>query len=368
MTDIFENPYLKEQIITYIGNKRLLLPNINRHIENIKAETGKDRLVSADLFSGSGIVARLLKLHSSLVIANDLEKYSRILNECYLSNKEEFSEEDYDRQYALLEESLKNPQRGIISELYSPENDGDIKEGERVFYTSKNARIIDTVRNAVCGMDEHLQKFFLAPLLYEASVHTNTSGVFKGFYKDSKTGIGKFGGNGENALTRILGDITVRKPVLSPVSSEYLVFQKDAADLTKELKGLDIAYIDPPYNQHPYGSNYFMLNVIAENVFPEKISAVSGIPEGWNRSDYNKKKLVHSALEDLISDLDAEYLIISYNSEGFVAFDEMTDLLSKYGRLTTEEIYYNTFRGCRNLHARPKHVSEYLFVLKKGGR
>ena len=102
--------------------------------------------------------------------------------------------------------------------------------------------------------------------------------------------------------------------------------------------------------------------------FPEKISAVSGIPEGWNRSDYNKKKLVHSALEDLISGLDAEYLIISYNSEGFVAFDEMTDLLSKYGRLTTEEIYYNTFRGCRNLHARPKHVSEYLFVLKKGGR
>ena len=46
---------------------------------------------------------------------------------------------------------------------------------------------IDTIRKAIDSVPESYKKFFLAPLLYEASVHTNTSGVFKGFYKDKNT-------------------------------------------------------------------------------------------------------------------------------------------------------------------------------------
>ena len=57
-----ENPdFLTSQIITYIGNKRALLKDIDGQVEFVKSRLGKNRLVCADLFSGSGIVARLLK-------------------------------------------------------------------------------------------------------------------------------------------------------------------------------------------------------------------------------------------------------------------------------------------------------------------
>ena len=57
-------PYLSKQIITYMGNKRKLLPHINSVIEDIKSCLGNKELVCGDGFSGSGIVSRLLKLHS----------------------------------------------------------------------------------------------------------------------------------------------------------------------------------------------------------------------------------------------------------------------------------------------------------------
>ncbi|MBP5359729.1 MAG: DNA modification methylase, partial [Treponema sp.] len=60
-----------------------------------------------------------------------------------------------------------------------------------------------------------------------------------------------------------------------------------------------------------------------------------------------------------------KYIIISYNSEGFISFEEMFEMLQKYGEVKTVEIPYNTFRGSRNLRSRDTYVSEYLFVLKK---
>src|SRR5687768_3142522 len=82
-----EDPrFLQEQIITYIGNKRALLPFIGRGVEEVKRRLGKSRLRVLDLFSGSGVVARFLKQHAEHLAVNDLESYSRVTNECYLSN------------------------------------------------------------------------------------------------------------------------------------------------------------------------------------------------------------------------------------------------------------------------------------------
>ena len=72
-------------------------------------------------------------------------------------------------------------------------------------------------------------------------------------------------------------------------------------------------------------------------------------------------------MEQIIAALDTKYAIISYNSEGFISFDQMVKMLQKYGEVKTVEINYNTFRGSRNLQNRSIHVSEYLFVLKKQG-
>jgi adenine-specific DNA-methyltransferase len=86
--EIEENPdYLNSQLITYIGNKRALLDFIGTAIDTVKQRVGKKRIIALDLFSGSGIVARFLKRHAELLIANDLEEYSYVTNQCYLANR-----------------------------------------------------------------------------------------------------------------------------------------------------------------------------------------------------------------------------------------------------------------------------------------
>lgn len=360
--------FLATQLITYIGNKRKIIGEIEKEIELISEKSGKEKLVCTDLFSGSGIVARMLKRHSSKLIVNDLENYSSVINSCYLINKKDFPKDEFEYLRKKIEDSCRLEKLpGIISMNYAPQDDDNIKKGERVFYTHQNAVLIDTYRTLIDKFvpDENLRKFFLAPLITEASVHVNTSGVFKGFYKDKNTGIGCFGAAGKNALTRIFGRIELKEPVFSNFESDLEIYQKDTVSLSKELKDLDIAYLDPPYNQHPYGSNYFMLNLILKNKLDVEISKISGITQGWNRSVFNKPYSALKSMEEIVSSLDSKFIVISYNSEGFISFEEMSEMLKKYGKLKTVEIAYNTFRGSRNLRNRDIHVSEYLFILEK---
>lgn len=359
--------YLSEQIITYLGNKRRLLGEIENEVTSIKDELGKDSLITADIFSGSGIVARMLKQYSSIIYTNDMEKYSCIINDCYLSNKQDIDWEEYGRLKNKLDRILddKDYVTGVISENYSPEDDNDIKEGERVFYTNENARIIDTTRKFISeNVSLDMQPYFLAPLLYEASVHVNTSGVFKGFYKSKVKNVGKFGGEGENALDRIMGKITIQKPVLSNFYCIHHSYQMDSNELVTVLPECDVIYIDPPYNQHPYGSNYFMLNTIIENHIGNNISKVAGIPDDWNKSSYNKRNDAIYAMSGLIKGLNTKYAIVSYSSDGFISYDEMMNILSNNGEVRVKEIVYPTFRGSRNLQNREKHVKEYIFTIK----
>ena len=80
------NTFLTSQIITYMGNKRKLLPNLSNVLDIIKKELNQDTITCADAFSGSGIVSRLLKLKSSHIYVNDIAGYSSTLNNCFLSN------------------------------------------------------------------------------------------------------------------------------------------------------------------------------------------------------------------------------------------------------------------------------------------
>ncbi len=367
MGTLDDSLFLKNQVLTYIGNKRKFLNVIEEAIVIILNALNKDKLITLDLFSGSGIVARLLKGYSKTIIANDLEDYSYLINQCYLSNKDEL---DIDLFNSYLKEInnhiLSNPISGLISKNYAPLDDTDIKEKERVFYTRENAMYIDSYRYYV---DELVplsyRKFFLAPLLVEASIHVNTCGIFKSFYKDKKTGIGIFGGSNENNLDRIKGKINIQAPILSNHECEYMVYKEDANELVNSLPLVDVAYLDPPYNEHPYGSNYFMLNLILENKINGELSSVVGIPSTWNRSNYNYMKTAYKSLYDLIKKLKARYILLSYNDEGFISFQEIKDMLSSFGEVEIKQIPYITFKGCRNLLNRNIHTHEYLFILKK---
>jgi len=366
-TSILEkNEYLTQQLITYIGNKRSLLGFIGNGIKIVQNKLNKNKIKMFDVFSGSGITARYFKQFSELLIANDLEKYSCVINQCYLSNENEIDFLSLRGYYQELTAKTKNELiRGIISDLYAPEDDNNIKPDERVFYTSRNAMFIDTVRQLIEKIPENYQKFFLAPLLSEASIHVNTSGVYKGFYKNKETGIGQFGGKNKDALFRIKGDIKLPFPVFSNFNCDTIICSDDSNKIISTLPEVDIAYLDPPYNQHPYGSNYFMLNLILDYKYPENTSKISGIPENWNRSSYNKENRALNALTYLIENIKAKFALISFNSEGFITTDQMKSMLKKFGKLEVLETKYNTFRGSRNLNTRGIHVKEYLYLLEK---
>jgi len=362
-----ESPdYLKRQLITYLGNKRALLGPINDAVQTVKRRLGSSTLSASDLFTGTGVVARSLKRHCDRLIVNDLEAYARVTAACYLANRGNVDRAAVaDAVRHVDARARDHPEPGYITELYSPRDDDDPQPGERVFYTRRNAMVLDTARRAIDDLPAGLRPFVLAPLLAQASVHVNTSGVFKGFYKDPATGRGKFGGAAGNALTRIRGDIALEAPVLSRFDCDTEIHQTDANAVARELPAVDLAYLDPPYNQHPYGSNYFMLNLLVDGRRPADVSRVSGIPRDWNRSAYNRRTHALPAFRNLLENLNAKFVLVSFNSEGFISHEQMTTLLASRGRVTTVETTYNAFRGSRNLRGRPLHVTEYLYLLER---
>ena len=262
----FSSDFYTKHLITYIGNKRALLPFINSGIETVKKSLGIDKLFCLDGFAGSGVVSRLLKHHSRILHSNDIENYSYIINQCYLSNKSDIDEKYIKNILDILNNiPEKDLYEGFITKNYSPKNDDDIKEGERVFY-----------------------------------------------------------------LTRIKGKIFLENPVFSEEECEVRVFNQDINELIKktENQNYDLVYYDPPYNQHPYGSNYFMLNIIANPSEEIEIqTGVSGIAKDWYKSAYNKKDAAIVALEDLIKNTKSKYILISYNNEGIIPFDTFKDIL-----------------------------------------
>ena len=358
--------YLTDNLITYIGNKRKLLNFLDSGFQKVISKLNKDKITALDGFSGSGIVSRLLKKYCSTLYINDLELYSYIINKCYLSN---VSMEDYDLIVKTIDElnNIKDDDlyESFITKNYSPIDDNDIKENERVFYTHKNAVKIDSIKRIIFNtIPEDYRHYYLAPLLVQASIHTNTSGVFKGFHK--KDGIGHFGGKAENCLERIKGDIHLEYPIFFNNDCDIKIYQKDINELVKELPEVDMVYYDPPYNQHPYGSNYFMLNIIAnENEEADIQDGVSGIIKDWNKSNYNKRNEALESMDELIKNTKSKYILISYNNEGIIPMDAFESLLKKYGNVEMLKQEYNTYRGSRNLNNRNKKVDELLWILEK---
>lgn len=361
--------FLTEQLITYIGNKRALLDFIGESINDVKQELGLNKLVTFDGFAGSGVVSRYLKQHSSKVYSNDLEKYSSHITKSYLTNKSDIDYKLLSEMVTYLNENKFTTDfgPGIIEKYYAPKNTFNIEFGERCFFTNENAKIIDNIRRLIEGLQvsQIYKDLLLSVLIHKASVHTNTSGVFKGFYKSKESGIGKFGGDGENALNRIMGEIEMEINVLSNFECDSVVFNDDTNEVVKKLEDVNLTYYDPPYNQHPYSSNYHILNTIMLYEEPKEISKVAGIPKDWNKSDYNYKKNAENSLNELILNTKSDFILLSYNNEGIIHMDKVYEIMSSYGTLELRTKEYNTFRGSRNLKDRNNKVDELLYLLKK---
>lgn len=334
--------YVHQPMITYIGNKRKLVDKIEEIVKNLKPNS------CADAFSGSGVVSRMLLTHSEKLFVNDLEEYCEVISNCFLKTPSWADQDEIDMHLTAMNRCPDVS--GFITDMYASE--------ERSFYTPENGRRIDGMLDYIeKNVPERLKHYCLGPLLVKASIHTNTSGVFKGFHK------GGWGGKGGHAQDRITKRIIVDIPVWYE-SRDVEVYRKDACDFLRDLPKVDLIYLDPPYNQHPYGSNYFMLNLICKNERPQTVSKVSGIPGNWNKSQYNYKNKIRDAMELTLklSTEKAKHTLVSYNNEGFITPNEWEDILKPY-KYEKIEIDYNAYRGSRNLKNRPTKVTEFLFVI-----
>ena len=358
--------YVYQTMLTCIGNKRKLVKNIRSVMEELMVLLNKDKLNIVDGFAGSSVVSRELTYIADTLYTNDMELYAYLMAYCYLVQPTEKERILFHIQQ-MNDLAEKGPYfEGIISKLYAPKDTLSVKEGERCFYTRENALIIDTLRKYIHEKVEHeLVNYCLVPLLNKASIHTNTAGVFKGFYK--KGNIGCFGGAGEFALSRIMKPIRLDVPIWNPSSYTAIPSNKDINVLIQEIPdNIDVMYLDPPYNQHPYGSNYFMLNVIAKNEEPLELSKVSGIPTDWNKSNYNSHTTAVESMKHLmtIGLQKSKYLLISYNNEGIITDEDWKVLFSPY-EVKKYEVDYDTFKGCRNLKDRSNKVVEIMYLVSK---
>ena len=365
--------FVYQTMLTCIGNKRKLVKNIRKIVEDeIKSVLGKNKLNIVDGFAGSSVVSRELSYVADTIYINDLEYYSYLMAQCYLVNPDKEQRvriEGHIREMNCV--ALNGPffEDGIIAKLYAPKDTKNIKEGERCFYTRENALIIDTLRKYIEDrVEKDIVSYCLVPLLNKASIHTNTCGVFKGFYKNGE--VGCFGGKGQFALSRIMKPIQLDMPMWNDDEKfSAIVSNKDINQLVEELPcgTVDVIYLDPPYNQHPYGSNYFMLNVIAKNQEPTSISKVSGIPANWNKSNYNTRSAAVKSMKHLI-DIGlqkSKYLIISYNNEGIIQPNDWT-VLFQHHNVKKFEVPYDTFKGSRNLNNRNNKVVEIMYLVGHG--
>ena len=366
MTDTF----IHQKMITYLGNKRKLIPEIESILQEVCQVLQKDKLNLLDGFAGSSVVSRLFTKYADKLYSNDLELYSMIMNQCFLIQPEDFQMKMIRHHIHTMNElAEKGPYKeGIICKLYAPKDSDNIQKGERCFYTRENALIIDTLRDYIeSSVESHLFAYCITPLLIQASIHVNTSGVFLGFHKNKQTGIGQWGGTAENDLKRIKGLIRLEMPVWSRFTYQPHITKKDINHLIDDLPStFDLIYLDPPYNMHGYSNNYFMFNIIIENKAPEKVSNVSGIPVDWNRSMYNYKKSASFAVDDLLKKSlnKSKYVLLSYNDEGIIQGDEWSELLKEY-KIKTYEFDYDVYKGSRNLKERDNKVKERMFLIQK---
>lgn len=358
--------YFKKQIITYMGNKRKVISDIQDIIDILNLGTN---IKIAEGFSGSGIVSRLLKENCKELYVNDTAGYSKTLSDCYLANPS-ISMKNKIKNY--IDEANKfadNPSKDVpkyIQKHWAPHSK-TIKKTDRVYFTHENGKRIDAYRFFIEKLPQKYKPFLLAPLLVECSIHTNTSGHFAAYYKENDKG--KYGGKTGTDIKRITKKIFLEMPLFSEKKSKVYTYRQDVNEWVQKIPKVDIMYYDPPYNKHPYSIFYFLLDIINEwDINKDIPNTFRGQPKNWVLSPYNSKKHAEKAFESLIKNTKANSIMISYNNTGIIPANKIETILKKYGHLIKFPIVhktYNKMKGIANYKRKEekKKIKEMIYLL-----
>ena len=268
------------------------------------------------------------------------------------------------------------PVENYVTKHLCPTNDENLDhDKDRLFFMRKNGMKIDAMRELISEWVEgdkisQLEfSYLMASFLYSASYVSNTSGVFKGFHRG-------WGGSNGTAQYRICSNIILKPPILFNNNKENISTREDAGILVNRLteilgKDPDIIYLDPPYNQHPYGSNYHVLNSIAlwdKPDFPEKITrgTKSAIRLDWRterKSAYNSRPKAAQEFQELIDNISSIFILTSYSTEGNISLNEMLTILGGKGSLRVVKREYVRYRvSPTRLSPKPRNVEFVVIV------
>ena len=345
--------------MNYIGSKFSILDFIDETIEDF-VKPQNNNLVLCDIFSGTAAVGKYFKRKGYTIISNDIEYYSYITTKHFIENNSDITFLKLKKQG--IEDIFKylNTLEGKKGFIYNNYSIGGTKgkEFERQYFSDSNALKIDAIRMCIEEwkgkrlIDENEYCFLITSLIESADKVANTASVYEAFLKKLKR-------SAEKEI--VLEPVEILK---TNNNRKNVVYNKDCNELIKEISG-DILYLDPPYNNRKYDTNYHMLETIALYDNPT-IKGKTGVRcETTKKSKYCIKKEATGALEELIKNANFKYILLSYNDEGIIPIEEIKKIMLKYGKYKCYGRKHRRFKADRNRDYIKDFTIEYIHCLEK---
>lgn len=292
--------------IKYLGSKRRLVPLL----ADLCARSGAT--TALDLFTGTTRVAQAFKRTGVHVTAVDTARYSEVFARTWIEiDGATTDRRTIDDEIARLD-ALPG-RSGYVTETFCHRSR---------FFQPHNGERIDAIRQAIA--DDHagtaLEPILLTSLLLAADRVDSTTGLQMAYVKQW--------------APRSYQPLRLAVPELLP--GRGAAVRGDAVRLVAELGPFDLAYLDPPYNQHRYFTNYHVWETLVAWDRPEHYGVACkrlDARDDATKSVFNRKREMPDALRRTVSDVRAEIVIVSYNDESWVAFEDLCDMCSVHGEV-----------------------------------
>ncbi|HHV20585.1 MAG TPA: DNA methyltransferase [Propionibacterium sp.] len=307
-------------MIKYLGSKRTLVPVLGELFERSGART------ALDLFTGTTRVAQEFNRRGGFVHANDAATYSYVLAQCYV----ETDPDTVDR--AELAEAIERlealpDKRGYVTEVFC--------ENARYFQPHNGVRI-DAIR---AGIDEWyadspLRPLLLTSLLEAADRVDSTVGLQMAFLKEW--------------AARSYHPLRMRLPEPAPGAGR--AHQRDALDLVGDLPRVDLAYLDPPYNQHRYLNNYHVWETLIRGDSPDHYGIACKRMDARDperKSRWNSKRTMPGEFAAVLEAVQADVVVVSFSNEGFLPLPELVEMCSVRGEVQVLDYAFDRYIGAR---------------------
>lgn len=309
------------RVIKYLGSKRLLLGAIVGAIGGFEGARSV-----LDLFAGTSRVGHALKRAGYRVVANDHNAYAATLARCYVEADRESVEREAE---ALLAELSRLPGRaGYFTETFCVKSR---------FFQPKNGERIDAIRDAIAAksLAPQLEAVLLVSLMEAADRVDSTTGVQMAYLK-------QWAARSHNELTLRMPDVLPRA-----AAGAGQALQLDALEAAREVE-VDVAYLDPPYNQHKYLGNYHVWETLVRWDQPEVYGvACKRVDARTRQSDFNSRVRFEEAFTALVRAVRARHLVVSFNDEGYLTPERTIEILSERGPVRVIEHDYKRYVGAQ---------------------